>query len=232
MNTQGVQNSVKGAYKPRIEQRILIMTAVPAERDAVLRGLGGETGFDVLAAGVGPVAAAVQTAKALARAKYSLVISAGIGGGFPGKAEVGSLVVASEIIAADLGAETQEGFCSLEQLGFGSSRVPVDEDLLNLVYETLLGSKLPVNTGPVLTISTVTGTAEKARELAGRVPGAAAEAMEGYGVALAAQDSGVEVLELRAISNLVGPRDRSAWRIKEALEALEAATSILVRVLK
>ncbi|RYD03628.1 hypothetical protein N752_18820 [Desulforamulus aquiferis] len=141
-------------------------------------------------------------------------------------------MVASEIIAADLGAETQEGFCSLEQLGFGSSRVSVDENLLNLVYETLLGSNLPVNTGPVLTISTVTGTAERARELADRVPGAAAEAMEGYGVALAAQDRGVEVLELRAISNLVGPRDRSAWRIKEALEALEAATSILVRVLK
>ncbi len=211
--------------------RVLVMTAVSEERDAVLRGLHSDTRFDVLVAGVGPAAAAANTAKVLATAEYDMVVSAGIGGGFPGRAEVGSLVVANEIVAADLGVETPEGFSSLDELGFGSTRVQVDDNLVNRVTGALLAAGLPVSTGPVLTVSTVTGTAASAAQLAARVPGATAEAMEGYGVAIAAHDRGVPILEIRAISNSVGPRDRAAWRIKEALDVLEAASSVLSEVL-
>jgi len=196
-----------------------------------MRGLKGDQRFDVLAVGVGPAAAAARTAKALITDEYSLVICAGIGGGFPGRADVGSLVVADEIIAADLGVETPAGFCSVDELGFGSTRVQVDADMVKRVTGALLSAGLPVYSGPVLTVSTVTGTAASAAELAARVPGAAAEAMEGYGVAIAALDSGIPILEIRAISNLVGPRDRTAWRIKEALDILEAAGPVLLEVL-
>lgn len=211
--------------------RILIMAAVSAERDAVLRGLKNDKRFDVMVAGVGSVVAAVNTAKALAACEYSLVISAGIGGGFSGRAEVGSLVVANDIVVADLGAETAEGFSSLEELGFGFTHVQTDSDLVKHFYEALLAAKIPVNIGPVLTVSTATGTAERALKLAQRIPGATAEAMEGFGVGVAALDRGLPVLEIRAISNVVGPRDRSAWRIKEALEGLEAASAVLTEVL-
>ena len=66
----------------------------------------------------------------------------------------------------------------------------------------------------------MTGTAARAAELAARHPGAVAEAMEGFGVAEAAAAHGLPVLEIRAVSNAVGPRDRAAWRIGEALAAL------------
>lgn len=221
----------KGSRKQESGTRVLVMTAVQVEREAVLRGLHGDRKFDVLSAGVGPVAAAVNTAKVLATARYGLVVSAGIGGGFPGRAELGSLVVADEIVAADLGVETPKGFCSLDELGLGPTRIQVDTSLVNSVIEALLAAGLPVTTGPVLTVSTVTGTAESAAELATRVPGATAEAMEGYGVAFAALDRGMPILELRAISNQVGPRDRAAWRIKEALDVMEAASSVLLEVL-
>ncbi|MGB8954414.1 MAG: futalosine hydrolase [Tumebacillaceae bacterium] len=214
---------------------ILIMTAVAPERDAVLRGLGGAQQFDVRLAGVGPVAAAFNTAKVLANASYDLVISAGIAGGFPGVAEIGSVVVSNEIVAADLGAETPDepdGFSSLDKLGFGSTRVPVDPSLAARVTEALAQAGLSVHQGPVLTLSTVTGTAATASQLAARVPGAAAEGMEGYGVAYAAHESGIPVIEIRTISNPVGPRDRSAWRIKDALDALEAASQVLTEVLR
>lgn len=211
--------------------KILIVAAVRAEKDAVRCGLNNNTNFDVIVAGVGPVAAAVNTVKALASSEYSLVISAGIGGGFPGKVEVGSLVVANKIVAADLGAETPEGFCSLDKLGYGSTSIRVVAGLVDRVSDGLLAAKLPVKTGPVLTLSTVTGTAETAAEVLTRVPEAVAEAMEGYGVAKAAQSCGIPAMEIRAISNMVGPRDRSAWQIKEALEVLEEASSVLVEVL-
>ncbi|UFJ42613.1 futalosine hydrolase [Brevibacillus humidisoli] len=212
-------------------KRALIVTSVSAEADAVRRGLGDSQRFDVLVGGVGLAAAAASTATALTSAPYDLVVCAGIGGAFAGKAEVGSLVVASEIVAADLGAETPEGFCSLDKLGFGSTRIPVDAKLASRVTEELIRAGLPVSLGPVLSVSTVTGTAATADQLSTRIPGATAEAMEGYGVAVAAQAQGVPVLEIRAISNPVGPRDRTSWRIKEALSMLEAASSVLLEEL-
>ncbi len=211
--------------------RVLVMTSVSAERDAVLRGLRGDPRFDVRVGGVGPAAAAASTAAALAEKPYGLTVCAGIAGGFVGRAEVGSLVVASEIVAADLGVQTPEGFRSLDELGFGSTRVPVDARLVNRVTEAMRAAGLPVTTGTVLTVSTVTGTVATATELAARVAGATAEAMEGYGVAMAARLRGVPVLEIRTVSNAVGPRDRAAWRIEEALRTLELASSVLREVL-
>ncbi|SFL42961.1 futalosine hydrolase [Paenibacillus sp. 1_12] len=211
---------------------ILVMTAVEVERAAVLRGLHDCSRFHVGIAGVGAASAAARTAALLAAAKYDLVISAGIAGGFIGAAEIGSLVLADEIIAADLGAESVDGFLSLDELGFGSSHIQVDREWQNRIAEALQGAGLTVRTGPILTVTTVTGSAATASALAKRIPGAAAEAMEGYGVAIAAQYGGIPFLELRSISNPVGPRDRSAWRIQDALQALESASSVLMEVLK
>lgn len=212
-------------------RKVLIITSVDAEREAVVQGLAGDSRFEVIIGGVGPIAAAASTARCLAKQQYDLVVCAGICGGFPGVAEVGSLVVASESICADLGAETAEGFCSLDELGFGSARVALDQKLVGRVTEGMLRAGLPVTQGAVLTLSTVTGSAATAGELLARVPGAAAEAMEGYGVAYAAHEQGLPVLEIRTVSNLIGPRDKSAWRIKEALQMLKAASSVLREVI-
>ncbi|MCX4970170.1 futalosine hydrolase [Streptomyces sp. NBC_00654] len=216
--------------------RVLVVTAVPVERDAVTRAFGdtpqvlpvpgGElhrTGaFDVLAGGVGPSAAAAATAFALASAPapepYGLVVSAGIGGGFAPAAPLGSLVVATDVVAADLGAETPDGFVPVTALGFGRDRFRPPPALVREV-----ASATGAAAGPVLTVSTVTGGARRAAALLAAHPGALAEAMEGFGVAEAAERAGVPVLEVRAVSNAVGPRDRDAWRIGDALTALTGA---------
>ncbi|MFE0174163.1 futalosine hydrolase [Streptomyces sp. NPDC059002] len=212
--------------------RVLVATAVPAERDAVARALPAGPGVDVLAVGVGPVSAAAGTATALARAAatgrpYALVVSAGIGGGFPPDVPVGSLVVADEITVADLGAETPEGFAPVTELGFGTVTHGPPPSLVRDV-----AAATGAATGTVLTVSTVTGSAERAAALRLRHPRALAEAMEGFGVAEAAALHGLPVLEVRAISNAVGPRDRDAWRIGAALAALTEAFGKLTPVLE
>ena len=211
--------------------RVLVATAVPAERDAVARAFTGD-GVTVLAAGVGPALAAASTATALTTAAlraspYGLVVSAGIAGGFQPEAPVGSLVVADEITAADLGAETAEGFVPVTELGFGTVTHRPPEALVRD-----LAAAAGARTGAVLTVSTVTGTAERAAALRARHPRALAEAMEGFGVAEAAAAHGVPVLEIRAVSNPVGPRDRAAWRIGEALAALTEGFGKLAPVLE
>ena len=228
--------------------RLLVVTAVAPEAAAVLRGVGAalsHTGpvpvglpgghqltrqgpVDVLAAGVGPAAAAAGTATALAvcdHGGYDLVVSAGIAGGFAPRAPLGCVLVAEAIVAADLGADTPEGFATVTELGFG--RIRHGTRHATPVAAALRGAGLPTAVGPVLTVSTVTGTAARAAELLERHPGAVGEAMEGFGVAEAAAGYGTAVLELRAVSNAVGPRDRAAWRIGEAFAALEQAFALL-----
>ena len=230
--------------------RVLIVTAVEAERAAVLAGLGrlggsqarrlgrpagpvdeelvDDTRFVVDAVGVGVAAAAARSAAALLLARsagrpFHAVVSAGIAGGFAGRADVGSTVLATRSVAADVGAESPDGFLSLATLGFGQSTMDVDKDLL-----TQLRSALPAAVvGDVLTVATVTGTAEGAATILARWPGAVAEAMEGFGVATAAAQEGVAFAELRTISNPVGPRDRASWRIRDALAALTQAAPAL-----
>lgn len=180
----------------------------------------------VLAVGAGPAAAAAGTAAALARGSYDLVVNAGIGGGFA-VAPVGSTVLATRVVAADLGAETADGFVPIEELGFGTSAFEADRRLVTRVGDALRAAGVPLVLGPALTVSTVTGTAERAAELTAAHPGAAVEGMEGFGVATAAAAFGVPVLELRTISNAVGPRDRAAWRIPDALRALTTAFAAL-----
>lgn len=205
--------------------RVLVATAVPAERDAVAASLPPYA--DAVAVGVGPAAAGAHTAAALARGPYDLVISAGIGGGFRPDAPIGSLILADEITAADLGAETPDGFLPVTELGFGAvtHRTPP-----SLVRD--LAAACGALTGTVLTVSTVTGSAERAAELRRRHPRALAEAMEGFGVAEAAAAYALPVLEIRAVSNAVGPRDRGAWRIGEALGALGHAFGKFAPVLE
>ncbi|GGS28789.1 futalosine hydrolase [Streptomyces griseoviridis] len=223
-------------------------TAVPAERDAVAGAFPGPlrqlprpgvtlhrpdgSGWDLLAAGVGPALAAASTAAALTAAAldghpYDLVVSAGIAGGFAPHAPLGSLVVADEITAADLGAETADGFLPVTELGFGTVTHRPPAALVRTVAEAT-GAR----PGTVLTGSTVTGTAARADALRTRHPRALAEAMEGFGVAEAAAAHGVPVLELRAVSNPVGPRDRAAWRIGDALAALTDAFGKLTPALE
>lgn len=191
-------------------------------------------GVDLLVGGVGPAAVAAATGTALAHASladtgapYDLVVSAGIAGGFAPHAPIGTVVVSEAIVAADLGAETPDGYLAVEELGFGRSAHPVPHSLTGPLADALRAGGRPHTVAPVLTVSTVTGTAGRAAELAGRHPTAAAEAMEGFGVAEAAAAYGVPVVEIRAVSNAVGPRDRAAWRIGEALDALRQAFALL-----
>ncbi|MGI5147098.1 futalosine hydrolase [Plantactinospora sp. CA-294935] len=202
---------------------ILVVTAVAAEAEAVRAGLSADA-VTVEPVGVGPAAAAAGTARLIALAEaagrpYRGVLSAGIGGGFPGRAPVGGIVVATRTVAADLGAESPDGFLTLDELGFGTTTLPADPALLEV-----LRSGLPqAVTGAVLTLNTVTGTTATTAALLARHPDAVAEAMEGYGVATAAVTAGLPFAELRTISNPIGPRDRSGWRIGDAFAALTAA---------
>jgi futalosine hydrolase len=219
--------------------RALIVTAVEIERTTVLAGLGipdapadaleSGAAVVVVAGGVGPAAAAAVTAQFTTTAMhdgapFGVVIAAGIAGGFAGRVEIGGLVVATQSIAADLGAAGPDGFQSIDELGLGTARHDADPALLRILRQALPEAV----GGPVLTVSAVTGTAATKGAVEQRHPDAVAEGMEGFGVAVGARLwPGTAFGEIRTVSNAVGPRDRAAWRIPQALDTLREAFATL-----
>ncbi|WP_019588166.1 futalosine hydrolase [Deinococcus apachensis] len=196
--------------------RVLIVVATAGEA-ARLADLPAR----VVVSGVGPVAAALATARALAREPFDLAVNAGIGGAYPGSGLIpGDLAVSSVIVQADLGARDGEHFLDLAALGLS---VLPDAPHAGLfpAWEgaRALAERVGAACGPALTLNTVTGTVEGALALIRRFPSVLTEGMEGAGVAHAALLAGVPVLEVRGVSNPVGPRDRASWRIPEALMA-------------
>lgn len=233
---------------------ILVVTAVDAERDAVVRDLGVSEPIEIagyigrcvdtpagplhaFSGGVGPVAAAVTTANLLARAaeygQYDCVISAGIAGGFRERVQTATLVVADRVTFADLGVLTDDGFLTPRDMGLGQdSTYAFAADDITRLLQRLRHDETPVTQGEILTLACMTGTDAGAEELAARYPHALAEAMEGFGVVhavLSRPKIPRYVTEIRALSNTIGRRDRSTWEMPRAFDVLARAFATLVK---
>ncbi|WP_245588596.1 futalosine hydrolase [Deinococcus pimensis] len=180
-------------------------------------------GVPVAVSGIGAVNAALATTELIASERADLVVNVGIAGAYDRAGlRPGDLVVASEVIYGALGAVDGARFLPLDELGF-----PLLPGLFNRLPvwtgSEALARALGAAFGPVVTVETVTGDAGAARVLQDRWPGALAEGMEGAGAAHAALRLGVPCVELRGVSNAVGPRDRSSWEIGGALRAVRGA---------
>lgn len=220
----------RAAFAGNLRVRAVLIVATEGEA-ALLRGLGAP----VWVSGLGAVNAALMTADALRQGAHDLVVSAGIAGAFPASGlRAGDVAVASAHVYPALGAMDGERFLDLRALGFALlpgvfGTLPAWEGAPAFARRAARALSVRVACGPILTVETVTGSASGARALEERVPGALAEAMEGAGVAQAALRAGCPALEVRGVSNLVGPRDRAAWRIPEALASLRGALQVLLQ---
>ena len=157
----------------------------------------------VAVCGFGLAAAGVHAAHAIATldAAAGGVVLVGAAGTYDeSRHPLGSALVAGTVSCDGIGA----GGKSPSQLGFGG------EDTLALS---------PPGGPALVSVAQASGDAKTAEAVAARHPGASAEEMEGYAVALAAARFGVPVSIVRGIANRAGDRDRSRWRVEEALAA-------------
>jgi futalosine hydrolase len=169
----------------------------------------------VITTGVGAVNAAYALTRFLDRELVKAVVVCGIGGAYPGSGiPIGSAVCAESECYGDLGASSPSGFLDMEALGF--SVIPG-------VYNVLPMQIFPAaQRARFVTMNTCTGTDDDARVIEARTDGSV-ENMEGAALAHVAALAGIPVGEVRGISNLVGNRDRSVWRVKEAAVAAQEA---------
>ncbi len=190
----------------------------------------------VCIAGMGKVNAAHATTLLLTRHSPEALIVFGIGGAYiPSGVRIGDVVLATEEISGDEGVLTLEGFKDTEYIGIpllkNASSVfynsfPAPEPLVARCWSSLLDFEKAggarVHQGVFVTLSSCTGTADRARELEKRYHGTC-ENMEGAAVAQVASLHGVPWVEVRGISNMVEDRDLGQWDVRAATDAVQKA---------
>ncbi len=192
---------------------IVVATALEAQRLPALPHAR------IAISGIGAVNAALETQARLLEAKPDLVLSVGIAGAYPNSGlKEADVIISSGVVYAGLGAQAGS---SIEVLNFPvvsnfSSQLPVWDGALPF------SKKANLETGSIATLETVTTDLSRAHGIETQF-GARAEAMEGAGVIHAALRHDLPAFEIRAISNVVGPRDPTSWKIKEAMAALSMA---------
>jgi len=193
----------------------------------VTDGRLGGTPVRLCVTGVGRGSTAFHLGRVLLDAPTAL-LQVGIGGGFDAGPDVGEVALAAQDSYADLGAATEAGWLPARELGFPlleRDGAPVWDTFPTHVAATgAAAGALAAPIGPFVTLETVTGTTARAVELSLR-HAALVESMEGAAAAHACALAGVPFVELRAVSNRVGPRDRAAWRIDDAIAAAGAAAT-------
>jgi futalosine hydrolase len=196
-------------------ERLLLVHAAPLEADAL-------ADLRPICLGVGKAAAAASLAIELAdrRAHEALpaaVLLFGIAGAFPPRHRAGTRLRpgAACLVGAerfgDEGVHTERGFRDVADLALGAAGpFAADEALTGRVARAL---DLPIVAG--VTVSACSGTDAASAAMSQR-GSADVETMEGAAVAVVCARFAVPWLELRAISNWTGDRERGEWMLRDA----------------
>ena len=218
----------------------LVIAATRREADAIVRDLGDaeagrEAGIDVLrtagvtvaVCGIGLAEAAATTARLLAAYEVPAVFSIGVAGGYD--LQIGAVAVGRSVTRADTGIEDADGTTRStdDAIGIGASSHRLDSAATDKISARIRGAAQ----AHVLSVATVTGTAARAAQVLRRAPGPgpAVEDMEAWGVLTAARLYDVPFFAVKAVSNAIGPRNRGAWDLDAALNALSTSASALFR---
>jgi len=183
--------------------------------------------------GVGPVAAALGAATAIATdPPPSAVILLGLAGTRdPDRLPVGSVLQASEVVDEAVGAGHGHGFVPLADMGLpAADRLPERIPVVTAPAEAVPDA--PWVTGPLGMVAAASADGDDAAGWRARHPEVLAEEMEGYAVALACRRASAPLAILRGISNVAGDRDHSRWRFDEALDAVAHAATIWLATMR
>ena len=221
---------------------VLIIAAVSAETEllaqslkhgatidspgfTVVTGRLGSLPVAVCSSGIGKINASAATATLIERYQPRLVINLGCAGAYAGSnLKIGDLAVADIEILADEGVELSRGWLGLDKMGLPSlataygdyyNEIPMSYAMTEKVMKFAVHLEVEVMRGRFATVSTCSGSTDRGDTVERRF-NVIAESMEGAAVALVCLRYGVDCIEIRGISNMVGERDIASWDIPRA----------------
>jgi purine-nucleoside phosphorylase len=175
-----------------------------------------------VAAGIGAIDAGVGAARAIAARRPRLVLFIGTAGTYVPRAPLGGVAIARRALLASTAVAQRDGYLPAPMV----TQVRADTRL----HRALLDAGAPAAvSADVATPLAITTRAALARRLA-KLTGAAAENLEVFAVARAAQISDVPFGAVLGLSNVVGPRAHADW-LRHQAHATQAASEVILAFL-
>ena len=180
----------------------------------------GDHDVDVLTTGVGMIATAAWCSRTFAAEHYDLALNVGLCGSFEASIAAPDVVHVTADRIAELGAEDGDDFLTIHQLQLlGENEFPFDRGLLVNTNPPTLPPLATLRSVTGITVNTVHGNERTIAAVRDRYD-PDVESMEGAAFMYASLIAGVPFAQVRAVSNAVVRRNRGAWRIDAAIQAL------------
>ena len=181
-----------------------------------------------LITGVGAPIALYHLAKEISKNSYSLIIQVGIAGAFNRDQSLGEAVVIEKDCFADLGVNEKGGFKSIFEMGLTDANAfPFEEGfLVNKAINKFQTENLKVVNA--VTVNLISDKDDFIHQLQSKY-NSDIETMEGAAFHYVCLQEKVPFLQVRGISNHVGERDKSKWKIKEAVDSSNCFVSKIIQ---
>jgi futalosine hydrolase len=166
--------------------------------------------------GIGMLASSVSLMKMFTQETPTLIIQVGIAGCFDKKIPLGKVFVVKDDFAGDIGVMENKVWKDLFDMKLDKPNDPPYEKkgLPNPWLNQFNLLQLPTKKG--VTVNTISTEKKQIELLSGRYK-AVLESMEGASLHYIGRDLTIPFIQLRAVSNYVGERDKSKWKIQEAI---------------
>ena len=165
-------------------------------------------------AGVGVLSTTCSLMQIIQLEKPDYIIQVGIAGAFEDGPSLGEVVIVEDDRLGDLGVMETNGWKTTADLGFAND---VDLKLVNPYTDRLNFLQLPKV--HAVTVNQIT-TSEQQAQLYRNKFSAQIETMEGAALHYVCKQLSIPFIQIRAISNKVGERDKSKWLIAESIRNL------------
>ncbi|WP_460760727.1 futalosine hydrolase [Niabella terrae] len=196
---------------------LLIVAATAFELKPVLNRLKRQ-GLPLLITGAGMPATLYALTKKLAEQRPALMIQAGIAGCFDRKIPLGATRVIRSDFFGDIGVRQHGQWHTMADLGLADpNQQPFKKGLLPQPSLPLLQST-GVESAAAVTVNTI--STNKAMIDLFRKQGVVLESMEGAAFHYVGLQEKIPFLQLRSVSNYIGERNKTKWRLEEATAEL------------
>jgi len=183
--------------------------------------------IDVLISGIGVPSTLYHLQKRMQQIDYDLIIQAGIAGTFNNTLSLGQTVLVKQDTFGDLGMEEKEIFTTIFESGFtNKNEFPFTDGWL--VNRNKLINSSDLSFVKAITVNKVSDSILVKQQLIKHF-NADIESMEGAALHYVCLQENIPFLQIRSISNYVGERDRSKWKMKEAIENLNISLAKLIK---
>lgn len=184
--------------------------------------------LDILIGGIGMLATSYALTHSILLHRPNYILQAGIGGSFSESLPPGRVVMVKSESLADMGVNENDVFNDVFDMKLADRHAFPFENaqLANPYWHEWSQHGIPFVNG--VTVNTITTGIEKIKMIKEKYQ-PDVESMEGAALHFVALKEKIPFIQLRAISNFVGERDKKNWKITEAIERLNNSVIQLIR---